>query len=118
MKMVRIDGSLFFGAIPHVQRALRSFRERVPGQKFLMILASGINFIDLSGAEFLADEAKTRQATGGGVFLYRAKSQVMNYLERSGHIDAVGQDVRGMKSVTGRIRVLRGHSFLIGRFRA
>jgi SulP family sulfate permease len=92
MKMVRIDGSLFFGAIPHVQRALRSFRERAPAQKFLMILASGINFIDLSGSEFLADEAKTRRAAGGGVFLYRAKSRVMNYLERTGHIEAVGRE--------------------------
>jgi SulP family sulfate permease len=92
MKMVRVDGSLFFGAVPNVQRALRVLRERTPGQKYLMLLGGGINFIDLSGAEFLANEARARKAEGGGFFLYRAKRQVLAALERTRHIDAIGRE--------------------------
>ena len=49
MKIVRVDGSLFFGAVPNVQRALRALRERAPEQKFLMVLATVTNIAPLIG---------------------------------------------------------------------
>lgn len=92
LKIVRIDGSLFFGAVSHVQEQLRALEAEQPGQKHLVIVASGINFIDLAGAEFLAQEARLRRAAGGDLWLIRVKQQVRETLENGGYLDYIGAD--------------------------
>ncbi len=92
MRIVRIDGSLFFGAINYVQERLRDFEETHPEQKYLAIVASGINFIDLAGGEFLVKEAKHRRKLGGELFLIRVKDTVCGEFKRAGFIDDIGLD--------------------------
>jgi len=73
LKIVRIDGSLFFGAVSHVAETLRGFRQQNPEQKFVLVVAAGINFIDVAGAELLAQEAKNYRNMGGRLFFYQMK---------------------------------------------
>ena len=92
LKLVRVDGSLFFGAISHVREVLSSFQQQDPGQKNLLLLAQGINFVDLAGAEFLEEEAKSRRAHGGGLYLYRVKEAVCHELRKDKSLDIIGQE--------------------------
>jgi len=92
LKMVRIDGSLFFGAISHVKDTLATYSQQNPGQKNLLVLAQGINFVDLAGAEFLEVEAKVRQKNGGKLFLYRVKEGVSRELNKDHVIDVIGRE--------------------------
>ena len=92
LKLVRIDGSLFFGAINHVQESLRRFEEAQPGQKNLLLLAHGINFVDSTGAELIENEAKHRKKIGGKLFIYGAKEAVCEQFRRGGYIDAIGRE--------------------------
>jgi len=92
LKMVRINGSLFFGAVDHVQRKLQEIDEHNPRQKHLLIVASGINFIDMAGAEMLAQEARRRRALGGGLYFYRLKDAVRKVLERGGYLADIGAE--------------------------
>jgi len=89
-KLARLDGSLFFGAVSHVAEGLAQWEERNPGQKHLAISATGVNFIDVAGAEFLADEATRRRDMGGGLYLIRLKPGVCEPLRRGGYIEAIG----------------------------
>lgn len=91
-KIVRIDGSLFFGAISHVSETLRLFREQAPGQKHLLLVASGINFIDVAGAELLAQEAQNYRQIGGRLYFYRIKEGVCGPLRRGGYIKEIGDE--------------------------
>lgn len=90
LKIARIDGSLFFGAVSHVQEALRQFEARAPEQKHLAIVATGINFIDIAGAEFLAREAEKRRARGGGLYLIRVKEGVCEPFKRGDYLRIIG----------------------------
>lgn len=92
LRIVRIDGSLFFGAINYVQERLRDFEEQHPEQKNLAIVASGINFIDLAGGEFLVKEAKHRRKLGGSLFLIRVKEGVCDEFKRAGFIEEIGRE--------------------------
>lgn len=92
VRFVRIDGSLFFGATNYVQETLRDFDEQHPEQKSLAIVASGINFIDLAGGEFLVKEAKHRRKLGGELYLIRVKESVCGEFKRAGFIDDIGRD--------------------------
>ena len=89
VKMVRVNGSIYFGAVDHVARA---FLEFDPRQKHLVVVASGINFIDVAGAEMLVAEARRRRALGGGLYFYRVKDEVRRLLERGGYLSALGPE--------------------------
>jgi len=91
LKCLRINGSVFFGAVDHIQQTLHEIGERTP-QKHVLIAASGINFVDIAGAELFVHEAKRRKRLGGGLYFYRLKDEVIRLLNRSGHIDAIGRD--------------------------
>ncbi len=92
LKIVRIDGSLFFGAVSHVAESLRSFRQNNPGQKYTLVVAEGINFIDVAGAELLAQEANNYRNIGGRLFFYKMKEGVCGPLRRGGYIKDVGDE--------------------------
>lgn len=92
LKMVRINGSLFFGAVDHVQRHLEEIDERDPRQKHALIVASGINFVDMAGAEMLAHEARRRRRMGGGLYFYRMKDAVRSLLKRGGYLEDISDE--------------------------
>ena len=89
VKMLRINGSLYFAAVDHVAKI---FQEIDPRQKHLVIVASGINFIDVAGAELLLAESRRRRALGGGLYLYRVKDEVRRLLERGGYLTHLGPE--------------------------
>ena len=91
VKFVRIDGPLFFGAVSYVAQRLRVMMRRNPGQKHLVIFARSVTFVDVSGAEMLAQEARIRGAQGGGVYLHKLKDDARELLERGGYLDEIGR---------------------------
>jgi SulP family sulfate permease len=92
LKIVRIDGSLFFGAVNHVRETLRAMQAADPRQKHLAIVMSGVNFIDIAGADFLVNEAIRRRAQGGGLYLIRTKPVVLDLLTRGDYLHEIGAE--------------------------
>ena len=92
LKMVFIDGAIYFGAVDHVQRHLREIDAANPAHKHLLVLAPGINFVDSSGAELLAQEARRRKAMGGALYFHRLPPPVVETLERAGHLQEIGRE--------------------------
>ena len=90
LRFVRIDGSLFFGATSHIREALAAQDQAAPGQKHVAVVAHGINFIDLAGAHYLAEEAERRRGLGGGLYFIRTKDTVQEQLAESGALKAIG----------------------------
>jgi SulP family sulfate permease len=91
-KIVRIDGSLYFGAVNHIAESLRRFREQNPNQKHVLVVAVGINFLDVAGAELLVQEAKHYRKLGGGMYFYQIKEGVCDPLRRGGYIQEIGDE--------------------------
>lgn len=80
-KIIRIDGSLFFGAVNYTAKKLQDIKE-----PYVLIESSGINFIDVAGAEMLVQEAQRRREQGGDIYFARLKSPNFNILERGGYL--------------------------------
>jgi len=90
LKMARIDGSLFFGAVDHVSGTLQRMLERNPEQRHLLLVCPGINFIDLAGEKMLSDEARGHQVHGGTLSLVGLKRDVREGLLKSHVADEIG----------------------------
>jgi SulP family sulfate permease len=90
LKFLRIDGSLFFGSVNHVQETFERIRAESPKQKHLAILSQGINFVDLQGGEALAQEAQLRKKCGGDLYMVNVKQGLWTSLEQYGCLDATG----------------------------
>jgi SulP family sulfate permease len=91
VKCLRVNGSIFFGAVDHIQQVLHRIGAQST-QKHILIVASGINFIDVAGAELIAHEAKRRRRLGGGLYFYRLKDEVVGLLRRGGYMNDIGDE--------------------------
>lgn len=90
LAILRVDGSLFFGAVEHVNISIDDLTDQ--GVKNILIIGNGINFIDLAGAELLANQAKKIKAKGGGFYLCGLKKKVREVLKSGGYDSMVGKD--------------------------
>lgn len=90
-RIVRINGSIFFGAVDYVRSGLMQIDENNPRQKTVMVLASGINFVDVAGAEMLAQEARRRRKMGGGLYFYRCRDSIYKFLRKSDNLEDIGE---------------------------
>lgn len=89
LKIVRIDGPLFFGAVNYVAERLRVIAKHNPLQKHLLIMARTISFIDVAGAEMLAREARLRREAGGQVYFHQLQEDAQKLLGRGGYLQDV-----------------------------
>lgn len=90
LKVVRIDGSLFYGAIDHIDSFFADLRNS--GVNRILLLADGINFVDLAGAEWLHHEAKRLRLQGGDIYVAGLKIVAQDVLWRSGMKEDIGTD--------------------------
>lgn len=90
LRIIRIDGSVFFGSANHVEAVFDRIRQEHPDQRHLAVVADGINFVDLQGGEALVREARLRKRNGGGMYMINIKQGLWEALERCGCIDAAG----------------------------
>ncbi|TMH22795.1 MAG: SulP family inorganic anion transporter, partial [Betaproteobacteria bacterium] len=105
LKILRIEGSIYFGAVGHVQRHLDTLREHGPGQKHLLLMSKSINFVDMAGAELLVEEARRRRAGGGQLYFYSLRKPVEELLERGGYMAELGREnvFRGKREAIGGV---------------
>lgn len=89
LKIIRIDMSIYFGSINHIQNKLHNIIEKEK-TKHILIIGTGINFIDISGAEALVSEAKRLQIIGGGIYFAELKSSVYEYISKNCFVAKVG----------------------------
>ena len=91
LKIIRIDMSVYFGSINHIQKRIAKIaeHERI---YHILIVASGINFIDLAGAEGLVEENHQLKKKGGGLYFVGLKSSVYEFVAKTCFIKEIGPD--------------------------
>jgi SulP family sulfate permease len=92
IKLLRMEGSIYFGAASHVADRLRALREEPGAQKHLLVMAKSMNFIDVAGDAVWQAELKARRAMGGDLYFHRPRPQVLQMWEGTGFLDALGRD--------------------------
>ncbi len=91
LKIIRIDMSIYFGSVNHIQKRIARIAE-FEKINHILIVASGINFIDIAGAEALVSENNRLKKSGGGLYFVGLKSSVYEFAARSCFIKQIGND--------------------------
>lgn len=92
LKLLRMEGEVYFGALQHVADTLHALRAVPNPQRHLLVMAKSMNFIDLAGAELWADELKARRALGGDLYFHRPRPEVVATWRRTGFDQRLGAD--------------------------
>jgi len=88
IQILRIDGSLFFGSLEHLQRQLSQVLEQ--GEGAVLLVAKGVNHIDLAGAQLLQSEIAQLERAGRKVLISSLKGYVRDELDAMGQLEKIG----------------------------
>ncbi|MFT2111011.1 SulP family inorganic anion transporter [Marinomonas sp. 2405UD68-3] len=92
IKIVRVDGSIFFGAIDHIQKTLADLSANLPEKTHLLIMCNGINFIDIAGAEMLIQESSRMRKQGQFLHFCALKNTVKDELSANNYLEKLGEE--------------------------
>ena len=92
LKMIRMEGEVYFGAVAFVADHLRGLRESAHAPKHLLVMAKSMNFIDLPAAELWRAELLARRAAGGDLYFHRPRPPVLELWQHVGYTQELGRD--------------------------
>jgi SulP family sulfate permease len=92
LKLLRMEGSVYFGAAAHVAQRLQELRAGADAPRHLLVMAKSMNFIDLAGAQVWEDELVARRAMGGDLYVHRPRPEVLAMWRRTGFLERLGAD--------------------------
>lgn len=92
LELLRMEGDVFFGAVPHVAAHLQALRDEPVPARHLLVMAKSMNFIDAAGAALWEEERRARLLMGGGLYFHRPRPDVMALWGASGFVRRLGAE--------------------------
>ncbi|CAN5899555.1 SulP family inorganic anion transporter [soil metagenome] len=92
LKMIRMEGEVYFGAVSYVADQLRELRAAPDAPKHLLVMAKSMNFIDVPAAEMWREELETRRAEAGDLYFHRPRPPVLQLWQRVDFTPELGAD--------------------------
>jgi sulfate permease, SulP family len=94
LKLLRMEGPVWYGAEAHVAEALRQLREPSPAGEappaHLLVMCKSMNFVDSAGIALWERERVLRSGPGQGLYFHRPRPEVQAAWERSGFLQRLG----------------------------
>ncbi len=89
---IRFDGSLIFANVAYFENAILEAHATFPEARTILVIGSGINWIDASGEEKIRDVAGNLRELGITLAFSSLKKQVVNSFERGELIPVIGKE--------------------------
>jgi SulP family sulfate permease len=92
MGILDILGDLYFGAVPHVDEAIRNHMDGHPSQRFLLLRMFSVDQVDISGVHALEAIVSIYRERGGDVYMMRTQEPIIDLLKSTAFYEFLGED--------------------------
>lgn len=92
LKLLRMEGSVWFGAEAHVSDTLQALRDAPEPARHLLVMTKSMNFLDAAGVALWERERVRRVAMGGDLYFHRPRPEVLRLWRAGGFVDRLGAD--------------------------
>jgi sulfate permease, SulP family len=92
LKMLRMEGSVWFGAEAHVADVLQALHATPQPARHLLVMAKSMNFIDAAGTSLWERERVRRLAMDGDLYFHRPRPGVIQMWQSSGFLARLGAE--------------------------
>ncbi|MEM9197250.1 MAG: SulP family inorganic anion transporter [Pseudomonadota bacterium] len=89
--ILRLDGTLYFGSVEHVERAFRRVERERPQARIKVLILKGVGNIDLAGADLLIDEIRQARARGGEFHMIAQFAPLLNRMAQLHVLDELNE---------------------------
>ncbi len=90
--ILKISGDLYFGAVSHIEEAIRQHLTSHPDQRFLLLRMQGVNQCDFSGIHTLEAVRNMCLERGGDLFFMKVQKPVEKFMKSTGFYDELGAE--------------------------
>jgi sulfate permease, SulP family len=90
--VVSVEGSLYFGAVHHVEEAIQANRLANPRQIYLLLRMHLVDHCDVSGIHMLESVVKSYRKRGGDVYLDGVRPAAMHMINLYGFDRMIGSE--------------------------
>lgn len=90
--IIDIMGELYFGAVSHVEEALRANSLKHPEQRFLLLRMRSVNHCDINGVHMLELVMRGYRERGGDMYLMRVTEPVLEFMKSTHFYTILGED--------------------------
>jgi sulfate permease, SulP family len=91
LDILEISGAIFFGSADSISQRIQVVYKRKPSYRHVLIVASKVSLIDVSGAEMLVEEAKALRERGGDLYISGLNLDDRAFLKRGGYLQEIGR---------------------------
>lgn len=91
LDIIEVNGAIFFGSVAVIVQRLTMILGPSSKRRHVLLVADSVNLIDISGAEFLMEEAVKWRENGGGFYICGLKLEDKMFLKRGGYLDVIGR---------------------------
>jgi SulP family sulfate permease len=92
LAILDILGDLYFGAVSHIEQAIRKHLAGHPDQRFLLLRMHSVDQCDFSGIHALESIVRTLRERSGDVFMVRVHDPVLDLMKSTGFCDYLDSD--------------------------
>ncbi len=90
--VMKIEGSLYFGAVNHIEEAVHANQKTNPTQMFLLLKMHMVDHCDVSGIHMLEGVVRSYRKRGGDVFLDGVRPMVRHMMNLAGFDRFIGTE--------------------------
>ena len=92
IRILRIDGAVFFGSADHIQQSIQRFCEQNVDVRYLILNCTGVHHIDLAGADMLLQERHRLQQQGVRLSLCWLKNLLLEQADTARLVRQMGSE--------------------------
>jgi len=91
LDVLEVGGAIFFGSVNALEERLNAIAQHDTSCRHVLLVCDGVNALDITGAEFLAQEARKWRDRNGGFYLCGLNLDDKAFLKRGGYLQAIGR---------------------------